>query len=421
MGIFDLFKKKTIPFSKESVHQNEIKVHTKSIPSNVKELLFISKKKSENFEPSEIITSLPVKKGKAEPLGYYPSYYEMSSEQRYNYLEFLMDITSSIDIGYVFVFYYGLEKKIYMDDHLYEAVEMILKLQERHKNRSFLAYSNDALIYAAMMKKDPNIILNINLETLRPELLFLVKGSFIGEFNAKDLMSLSKGVGFSNNRYIKSNPDMFQKNLTNLIVTKYGSENYILDKTLKLDTNKKIKLMLSNISIMNREFEYPNFLVSSKVQTDIFLLLKEAHEITKKELSKSRIANNTISNSTNKKVEKEVETIFIPDDNLSLKERIILSKEPKSDGFEEEIKGIELYKQGKYKESEEFLLRSVKGEFNAPALYERLGILYRKQKRYNDEVEILKIGIKNVGLSKKLNERLANAIVLNEKQKLKNS
>lgn len=421
MGIFDLFKKKTVPFSKESVHQNELNVYTKSIPSNVKELLFISKKRSEKFEPSEIITSLPVKKGKAEPLGYYPSYYEMSPEQRYNYLEFLMDITSTVDIGYVFVFYYGLEKRIYMDDHLYEAVEMILKLQERHKNRSFLAYSNDALIYAAMMKKDPNIILNINLETLRPELLFLVKGSFIGEFNAKDLMSLSKGVGFTNNRYIKSNPDMFQKNLTNLIVAKYESENYILDKSLKLDTNKKIKLMLSNISIMNREFEYPNFLVNSKVQSDIFLLLKEAHEITKKELSKSRITNNTMNNSTNKKSKKETEAIFIPIDNLSLKERIVLSKEPKSDGFEEEIKGIELYKQGKYKESEEFLLRSVKGEFNAPALYERLGILYRKQKRYDDEVEILKIGIKNVGLSKKLNERLANAIVLNEKQKLKNS
>lgn len=421
MGIFDLFKKKTVPFSKESVHQNELNVYTKSIPSNVKELLFISKKRSEKFEPSEIITSLPVKKGKAEPLGYYPSYYEMSPEQRYNYLEFLMDITSTVDIGYVFVFYYGLEKRIYMDDHLYEAVEMILKLQERHKNRSFLAYSNDALIYAAMMKKDPNIILNINLETLRPELLFLVKGSFIGEFNAKDLMSLSKGVGFTNNRYIKSNPDMFQKNLTNLIVAKYESENYILDKSLKLDTNKKIKLMLSNISIMNREFEYPNFLVNSKVQSDIFLLLKEAHEITKKELSKSRITNNTMNNSTNKKSKKETEAIFIPIDNLSLKERIVLSKEPKSDGFEEEIKGIELYKQGKYKESEEFLLRSVKGEFNAPELYERLGILYRKQKRYDDEVEILKIGIKNVGLSKKLNERLANAIVLNEKQKLKNS
>lgn len=421
MGLFDLFKKKTVPFSKESVHQNELNLYTKSIPSNVKELLFISKKRSEKFEPSEIITSLPVKKGEAEPLSYYPSYYELSPEQRYNYLEFLMDTTSTVDIGYVFVFYYGLEKRIYMDDHLYEAVEMILKLQERHKNRSFLAYSNDALIYAAMMKKDPNIILNINLETLRPELLFLVKGSFIGEFNAKDLMSLSKGVGFSNNRYIKSNPAMFQKNLTNLIVAKYESENYILDKSLKLDTNKKIKLMLSNISIMNREFEYPNFLVNSKVQTDIFLLLKEAHEITKKELSKSRITNNTMSNSTNKKLKKETATIFIPIDNLSLKERIILSKEPKSDGFEEEIKGIELYKQGKYKESEEFLLRSVKGEFNAPALYERLGILYRKQKRYDDEVEILKIGIKNVGLSKKLNERFASAIVLNEKQKLKNS
>lgn len=205
----------------------------------------------------------------------------MTPEQRYNYLKFLTDIKAAVDIGYVFVFYYGLEKKIYLDDDLYESVEMISVLQNYHKNHSFLAYSNDALIYAAMKKKDPNILLNVNLDTLRPELLFLVKGSSIGEFNAQDLMILAKGVGFTNTRYIKSNPDMFQQNLTDLIITKWGTKSYILDKNFKLDTKEKIKLMLSNISIPNREFEYPNFLLTSKIQAEIYFLLKEAHEIKK--------------------------------------------------------------------------------------------------------------------------------------------
>lgn len=109
----------------------------------------------------------------------------------------------------------------------------------------------------------------------------------------------------------------------------------------------------------------------------------------------------------------------IPNDGLSLKERILLAKEPASDGFDEEIRGIELYKQGKFRESEELLLRAVKGNFDAPALYERFGILYRKQKRFTDEIEILKIGIKNVGNSPVLTKRLAKAIELNEKDKLK--
>lgn len=419
MGIFDLFKKKAKLVSRKNINRDKLMINTDSIPLDVQKLLFISKKGSKRSEPSEVITSLPIKNGKAEPLGYFPSYYEMSPEQRYNYLEFLTDIKTTVDIGYVFVFYYGLEKKIYLDVDLYEAVEMISVLQKYHKNHSFLAYSNDALIYAAMKKKDPNILLNVNLDTLKPELLFLVKGSFIGEFNAQDLMILAKGVGFTNKRYIKSNPDIFQHNLTELIVTKWGTKSYILDKNLKLDTKEKIKLILSNISIPNREFEYPNFLLTSKVQTEIYLLLKEAHEITKKDLAKKRSANSTVTKSTDKKLKKESNKIFVSDDKLSLKERILLSQEPKRDGFEEEIKGIELYKQGKYKESEELLLRSVKGNFDAPALYERLGILYRKQKRYSDEVEILKIGIKNVGLSNKLNERLAKAIELNEKQKFK--
>jgi len=120
-----------------------------------------------------------------------------------------------------------------------------------------------------------------------------------------------------------------------------------------------------------------------------------------------------------KKIVKEKKEIYIPNDGLSLKERILLSKEPINDGFDEDIKGIELYKQENFKEAEEWLLRSVKGDFDAPGLYERLGILYRKQKRFSDEVEILKIGIKNVGNNTKLNERLAKAIELNEKNKLK--
>lgn len=440
MGLFDLFKKKKTPTSKKNTNNN-LDILTKSIPFNVRKLLFISEVRAavntnsntyngititleseSDYEPSEIITTLPVIKGKAEPLGYYPSYYEMSPEQRYNYLTFLTNIDQETDIGYVFTYYYGLERKIFLDDNLYEAVDMIMALQKRHNNRSFIAYSNDALIYAAMKKKDPNILFNINLDTLRPELLFLVKGSFIGEFNAEDLMVLAKGVGFTNNRYIKSTPEVFQQNLTELLIKNYGQKNYKLDNSVPMDTREKIRLSLSNISIENREFQYPNTLLSSKIQSDIYLLLKESHEMTKKDVARTRKSKKEIipeNTNTVSSPKKEKTVFFIPTDNLTLKERILLSKEPLSDGFDEEIKGINYYKQGKYKEAEDWLLRSVKGNFDAPALYEKLGILYRKQKRFNDEVEILKIGIRNVGFNPQLNERLAKAIEINEKNKLK--
>ncbi len=94
-------------------------------------------------------------------------------------------------------------------------------------------------------------------------------------------MLLSKGVSFTNNRYIKSSPEIFQTNLAELLLKKFGSETYKLDKSITLDTHEKIRFALSNISIKNGEFEYPNTLLNSDIQSDIYLLLKESHEKTK--------------------------------------------------------------------------------------------------------------------------------------------
>ncbi|MBX8938852.1 TerB N-terminal domain-containing protein [Enterococcus gilvus] len=438
MGLLDFLKKRPNSNFKKAASKNQIELYTNSIPSDVKNLLFISNQRttwnkneytqngisisfevSSDFEPSEIIIDLPVRSGIANPLGYYPSYYEMTPEQRYKYLSFLTDISKPIDIGYVFVFYYGLERNLYLNQKIDESIDMIVTLQRYHSNKSFISYSNDALVYAAMKKKDPTILYKLNLSSLSPELLFLVKGSFIGNFSVEDLMKMSKAVGFTNQRYMKSNPEIFMKKLLNLLQTKYGKENYELDQTTKLDTKETIRLVLANISIPEREFEYPNLLLNSQIHSDIYFLLKDAHEQTKTELKKMRKDMPDNLKKESKKIVKEKKEIYIPNDGLSLKERILLSKEPINDGFDEEIKGIELYKQENFKEAEEWLLRSVKGDFDAPGLYERLGILYRKQKRFSDEVEILKIGIKNVENNTKLNERLAKAIELNEKNKLK--
>ncbi|MBO0451370.1 MULTISPECIES: TerB N-terminal domain-containing protein [Enterococcus] len=435
MGLFNFFKKDNNSNKQKKHRGNKIAVYTNSIPSDVKDLLFISDKPtvwnktqngpisfelSSDFEPSEITTSLPVRQGNEIPLGYYPSYSEMSPEQRFKYLSFLTDITNPIDIGYVFVFYYGLERNIYMNRKFAESIDMIVKLQHYHTNKSFLSYSNDALIFAAMKTKDPSILYKINLNYLKPELLFLVKGSFIGSFSPEDLMVMAKAVGFSNQRYIKSDPELFSNNLKKLLQKKYGRDEYILDKAIKIDTKELIRLMLANTSIPEREFQYPNLILSSKIHSDFYLLIKEAHEKTKVELAELRKKKPNKHPKKEAKDTKKKDEIYTPNDGLSLKERILLSKEAISDGFDEEMRGIELYKEGNLKDAEEWLLRSVKANFDAPALYEKLGILYRKQKRFSDEVEILKIGIKNAGNIPKLTERLAKAIELNEKDKLEN-
>lgn len=309
MGLFDFLKKGNSK-SKNGDSRNQFDFYKKSIPSNIKSLLYIADKRTvwnknqynkdgvtisfqidSDFEPSEIITTLPVKQGDETTLGYYPSYYEMTPEQRFKYLTFLTDISIPVDIGYVFVFYYGLERNIYLNKNLNESIDMIITLQKHHTNKSFMSYSNDAIIYAAMKMKDPTILYKLNLDNLRPELLFLVKGSFIGNFTARDLILMSKAVGFTNQRYIRSHPELFEKVLTSILEAKYSKEVYELNQLAELDTKKAIRLMLANISIPEREFQYPNLLLSSKIHSDIYLLIKEAHEKTKLEVAELRKGN----------------------------------------------------------------------------------------------------------------------------------
>jgi tetratricopeptide (TPR) repeat protein len=96
----------------------------------------------------------------------------------------------------------------------------------------------------------------------------------------------------------------------------------------------------------------------------------------------------------------------------------------KDDGYKSQMIGFELYKQGNVEEAEAYLLDAVKKEFNAPALYDKLAILYRKQKRYKEEVQILELGINIMDKYKtqgakvpKLKERLNKAKELYERNK----
>jgi len=86
-------------------------------------------------------------------LPYMPSYFHMNPEQRYVYLTWLQDISQDIDVGYKFVFYYGLERKLIIGD-FDKAFDMILRLRKNTDNNSFQAYSSNALFYSVMKKGD---------------------------------------------------------------------------------------------------------------------------------------------------------------------------------------------------------------------------------------------------------------------------
>ncbi|MCX6968357.1 MAG: TerB N-terminal domain-containing protein [Verrucomicrobia bacterium] len=112
-------------------------------------------------EPSAIITSLTVARTAAHPLqdfGYYPSYENITPEQRRCYLEWLAAGRKDEDpaqrsLGYVFLFFYGLERRILVEkDRDPALIEEIIRLLQHygpaHKSRSLKSYALQLLHFA---------------------------------------------------------------------------------------------------------------------------------------------------------------------------------------------------------------------------------------------------------------------------------
>ncbi|WP_348546916.1 TerB N-terminal domain-containing protein [Chthoniobacter sp.] len=104
-------------------------------------------------EPSAIITSATVARTAAHPsqdFGYYPSYEHLPPEQRRCYLEWLAAGREDADpsqrsLGYVFMFFYGLERRILVEGDrdpvlLDEIVRLLQHYGPVHKSRSLKSY-----------------------------------------------------------------------------------------------------------------------------------------------------------------------------------------------------------------------------------------------------------------------------------------
>ncbi len=65
-------------------------------------------------EPSLIWTKLPIKPNQEliDEAMYWPSYSAFSPEARYQYLNWLRDITQPTNLSYVFLYFYGLERHL---------------------------------------------------------------------------------------------------------------------------------------------------------------------------------------------------------------------------------------------------------------------------------------------------------------------
>ena len=128
-----------------------------------------------NHEPSLIDGQLPVQTTHVDftekLTGYWPSYSGISPAARCGYLQWLSEgrCAPSVDIGYVFIFFYGLERRVIVDSITDEAARSELPAIadeiERLKNlyggnSSFRNYASNLLNHIQLMDVEPQMYLN---------------------------------------------------------------------------------------------------------------------------------------------------------------------------------------------------------------------------------------------------------------------
>ncbi|MDR0884649.1 MAG: TerB N-terminal domain-containing protein [Oscillospiraceae bacterium] len=241
-------------------------------------------------EPSLIDNRYPITEhnGIPEPLPYYPRYDDMNPRQRYSYLSWLNDITQPIEIGYVFTYYYGLERHLFFGNTS-GALQEILELRKWHKNNSFLAYSSDAICLYILISgngyRDTGLISNSSALG-RSLFHVLMTNSLFPD----DIIENSTFVGFTNKRYIKANYTMFEDTLKEILRKEFGEEVFPLDKRLLRSYTKSFSIALANTSLSPEErvHRLPDPFSIPSVSNKILSILQETHETVKIRIKETR-------------------------------------------------------------------------------------------------------------------------------------
>lgn len=357
MGLFDFLKKKeknielTTPQTSHvtPIENTSLSVKGLTIHDDLRDLVWIGDGKYKNYkqtqennssidlngfritisfmnqeEPSLIHTnqkiSQPKKIEDVERPQYYPTYSGLTSEQKWVYLNLLVNpYNSSIDIGFVFILYYGLERHL-LCGNFEKAIDVILKLRDVHTNKSFQAYSANAIVLSCMLHQRGDLVLKFiksldkEHELAFSDNLFLIC-YFIFDLPLlpKDIMRMAKTFEFNNTNYIKKYPDLFFECLKDAIQNKEDVESIDLKKYLTPSEVKKVKKqdvgIFANMSIIDKSIPIPLLSENFKLKREMYNFLEIAHEEVKKKLAEMRKAGKAVQEKKRPAKEKK-EIIF---------------------------------------------------------------------------------------------------------------
>lgn len=254
-------------------------------------------------EPSLIYLKLPVSLvedvGHVERPPYYPRYSELTPEQKGVYWKLISNpYNSNIDVGFVFILYYGLERHLFKGDYE-RAFNVILKLRDYHSNKSFQVYSGNALILTCLMKQRADLALKF-MKSLDKDyeynfsdnLFVLCKYSLEIPMTARDIMRMSKSFEFTKGTYIKEYPEVFEETLCEVIKEKYSRTDILISEFITNTELKKVRNepvgIFANMSIIEETIKVPLLIECFKFKKAIYDLLEASHEKVKIKLKKLR-------------------------------------------------------------------------------------------------------------------------------------
>ena len=425
-----------LPTAKPVVHEGNLVAGNKSYNINPKilPLLYFTDGQLKNIdsevgEPSAISINFPVAEGQFQKLNYYPSYSELTPEQRDGFLSWLStDLSNIPDIGFAFLLLYCLERHILHDEYLEESLKIISKLQSQINNGSFDYYSSTSIGYIFFIHKRLDLLKYVDLNKCDIKLQILLSH----RLSADQLIALASKVDFRNQHYIKEYPELFKKALVENLKRNFGSEyfEYELSNIQKL---KKEPYMFSNYSLRkgnNRpDLLMPDPLSDKKLCHEIYVKLQKAHDQvkgfleikraveSKKDKSKKKIAKPKRINSktgypmsTDKQIRNATEQLKLTrkflKNNQTNPYKSRNSQEKMEDlvwnNSAEKMDSADLeYKKGEWDKAEKLWLTCVAINYRAA---NRLRIMYQKEHRFNDAVQIIDFAIDSPVLRKVNND-----------------
>ncbi|MCR4621185.1 MAG: TerB N-terminal domain-containing protein [Clostridiales bacterium] len=423
-------------------------------------------------EPSLLYLSLPISdnSGIVERPPYYPTYRGLTPEQRCVYWTLLANpYDNTIDIGYVFIMYYGLERYL-LTEKYEEAVDVILKLRDVHQNKSFQMYSANAIILTCMAKRRVDVVQrfmnSLDKEhefAFSPNLYLLCKHTLGLPLTAEDMMRMAKAFEFTKTNYIRKHPDIFLEVLSQNITQAYREKEIPWGKLLSNTDFKKLPseetLIFANVSIRDKTIRVPSFLSSFRLKKNIYNLLDKTNEDVKHQLAEmkkdgiiihgndqvpasvkpkeemkfdailERKLRTTYSNAKNNPMERHFASISLQDfyykyrdlDQAYLdacirycKEDISQLEELQKCYYDEEQKRIKAYSYLSSNEIKQRLSEITPFCGTIPA-FKRLAIIYEKRKDYNNAIDICNQAIEYYNL---INNQSAATEFCERRQKL---